>query len=102
MVESLLTHLRRGEEYRFFQFLTNPSGSYGGDTVSTEAVASRRHAVGQPPTIGWKLELPTRAGTNLTRGRRAITTTNTASEHEFCVRGRYQLLPSNPLTVRYY
>ncbi len=31
----------------------------GGDTVSTEAVASRRHAGGQPPVIGWKLELPT-------------------------------------------
>src|SRR5260221_4436525 len=30
----------------------------GGDTVSTEAVASRRHAGGQPPVIGWKLELP--------------------------------------------
>jgi hypothetical protein len=31
----------------------------GGDPVSTEAVASRRHAGGQPPVIGWKLELPT-------------------------------------------
>ena len=31
----------------------------GGDTVSTKAVASRRHAGGQPPVIGWKLELPT-------------------------------------------
>jgi hypothetical protein len=31
----------------------------GGDTVSTEAVASRRHAGGQPPVTGWKLELPT-------------------------------------------
>ena len=30
----------------------------GGDTVSTEAVASRRHAGGQPPTTGRKLELP--------------------------------------------
>jgi len=33
--------------------------SKGGDTVSTEAVASRRHAGGQPPVTGWKLELPT-------------------------------------------
>jgi hypothetical protein len=31
----------------------------GGDTVSTEAVASRRHAGGQPPVTGRKLELPT-------------------------------------------
>src|ERR1700739_3030486 len=30
----------------------------GGDTVSTEAVASRRHAGGHPPVTGWKLELP--------------------------------------------
>jgi hypothetical protein len=34
------------------------SSHMGGDTVSTEAVASRRHAGGQPPVIGWKLELP--------------------------------------------
>ena len=34
-------------------------GVEGGDTVSTEAVASRRHAGGQPPVTGWKLELPT-------------------------------------------
>jgi len=34
-------------------------GMDGGDTVSTEAVASRRHAGGQPPATGWKLELPT-------------------------------------------
>src|SRR6516225_9337827 len=34
-------------------------GSQGGDTVSTEAVASRRHAGGHPPVTGWKLELPT-------------------------------------------
>jgi len=33
--------------------------AYGGDTVSTEAVASRRHAGGQPSATGWKLELPT-------------------------------------------
>src|SRR5262249_465341 len=32
--------------------------AYGGDTVSTEAVASRRHAGGQPSATGWKLELP--------------------------------------------
>jgi hypothetical protein len=31
----------------------------GGDTVSTEAVASRRHAGAHPPVTGWKLELPT-------------------------------------------
>jgi hypothetical protein len=31
----------------------------GGDTVSTEAVASRRHAGGQPPVTGRKLEMPT-------------------------------------------
>jgi hypothetical protein len=31
----------------------------GGDTVSTEVVASRRHAGAHPPVTGWKLELPT-------------------------------------------
>jgi len=31
----------------------------GGDTVSTEAVATRRHAGGHLPVIWWKLELPT-------------------------------------------
>ena len=31
----------------------------GGDTVSTEVVASRRHAGAHPPVTGWKLEMPT-------------------------------------------
>ena len=35
------------------------SNHRGGDTVSTEAVATRRHAGSQLPVTGWKLELPT-------------------------------------------
>jgi hypothetical protein len=33
-------------------------GSTGGDTVSTEAVAARRHAGTHLPVTWWKLEMP--------------------------------------------
>jgi hypothetical protein len=52
-------YLRRRGSFRARFGRRGKIGTSGGDTVSTEAVASRRHAGGQPPVTGWKLELPT-------------------------------------------
>jgi len=41
------------------QFANNAKLSLGGDTVSTEAVAARRHAGTHLPVTWWKLEMPT-------------------------------------------
>jgi len=41
------------------QFANNAKLSSGGDTVSTEAVAARRHAGTHLPVTWWKLEMPT-------------------------------------------